>query len=51
MNKPKGRNVRVVSEETDDGDVVEYIGQTAVEQMILNGIHHKRFHLAEQAPI
>ena len=51
MSKPRGRSVRIVSDETEDGDVIEHIGQTAVEQAIWNGIHHKRFHLAEQAPI
>ena len=51
MNKQKGRSARVVSDEQGDGEVVEYIGQSAVEQAIWNGIHHKCFHLAEQAPI
>ena len=53
MKKPKGRSARVVSEESEagDGEVTEYEGQTAVEQAIWNGIHNKRFYLAEQAPI
>ena len=37
--------------EAGDGEVAEYMGQSAVEQAIWNGIHHKRFYLAEQAPI
>ncbi|MEJ2137350.1 MAG: hypothetical protein P8X86_19155, partial [Desulfofustis sp.] len=49
--KPKGRSARIVSEETDDGDVIEHEGQANVEQAIWNGIHHQRFHIAEQAPI
>ncbi len=51
MNKPKGRSERLLSDETRDGNAIEYIGQTAVEQAIWNGIHHKHFHIAEQAPI
>ncbi len=43
MNNPEVRSVWVVSDETGDGDVIEYIGQTAVEHAIWNGIHHKRF--------
>lgn len=49
--KPKGRSARVVSEEIGDGEVIEHEGQAEVEQAIWNGIHHQRFHLAEQAPI
>ena len=37
--------------EAGDGEVTEYVGQFAVEQAIWQGIHHKRFYLAEQAPI
>ena len=51
MQKQRGRSARVVSDEQEDGEVVEYIGQSAVEQAIWNGIHNKRFYLAEQAPI
>ncbi len=36
MNNPKGCSARVVSDETRDGNVIEYIGQTAVEQAIWN---------------
>ena len=41
----------MVSEETGDGKVEEFEGQSAVEQAIWDGIHNKRFYLAEQAPI
>ena len=51
MSKPKGCSARIVTEETGDGDVVEFEGQSAVEQAIWNGIHKQRFFLAEQAPI
>ncbi len=37
--------------EAGDGEVTEYEGQSAMEQAIWQGIHHKRFYLAEQAPI
>ena len=47
MKKQKGRSARVVSDEQEDGEVVGYIGQLAVEQAIWNGIYHKRFYLAE----
>ncbi len=51
MQKQRGQSARVVSDEQKDGEVVEYIGQSAVEQAIWNGIHNKRFYLEEQAPI
>ena len=51
MSKPRGRSARVVSEETGEGEVEEFEGQLAVEQAIWDGIHNKRFYLAEQAPI
>jgi len=53
MSKPKGRSARVVSEESEagDGGIHMFEGQSAVEQAIWNGIHNKRFYLAEQAPI
>ncbi len=42
----------MLTKETGYGDdVVEYIGQSAVEQAIWNKIHHKHFHLVEQARI
>ncbi len=37
--------------EAGDGKVTEYEGQSAVEQAIWQGIHHKCFYLAEKAPI
>ena len=49
--KPKGRSAKVVTEETGDGDVLEYRGQSAVQHAIWNGIHKSRFYLGEQAPI
>ena len=51
MQKQRGRSARVVSGEQEGGEVVEHTGQSAVEQAIWNGIHHKRFYLAEQASI
>ena len=51
MGKPKGRSARVVSAEAIDGEVEEFQGQSAVEKAIFDGIHNKRFYLAEQLPI
>ena len=51
MSKPKGRSARIVTDETGDGDVIEFEGQSSVEQAIWGGIHKQRFFLAEQAPI
>ena len=51
MSRPKGRSARIVTEETGDGNVREFGGQSAVEQAIWDGIHNQRFYLAEQAPI
>jgi hypothetical protein len=41
----------VVTEEVGGGEVAEFESQSAVEQAIVDGIHNKRFYLAEQAPI
>ena len=51
MEKPKGRSVRVVHSPLDDGGVTKYDTQQSVENGIWDGIHDKRFYLAEQAPI
>ena len=51
MTKPKGRNVRIVQNPQEDGGVTEYDTQRTVENGIWDGIHSKRFYLAEQAPI
>ena len=51
MAKPKGRSVRIVQNPQEDGGVTEYDTQRTVENGIWDGIHSKRFYLAEQAPI
>ena len=51
MSKPTGRSVRVVQTSDEDGGVTEYDTQRSVENGIWDGIHGKRFYLAEQAPI
>ena len=51
MRKSYGRSARVVSEKTDDGNIVEYEGQKNVEEAIWSNIHNERFYVAEQAPI
>ena len=51
MAKPKGRSAKIVQTPVDDGSVIEYDTQHSVENGIWDGIHGKRFYLAEQAPI
>ena len=51
MRKSYGRSARVVSERTDDGNIVEYEGQKNVEEAIWSKIHDERFYAAEKAPI
>ena len=51
MRKSYGRSAWVVSEKTDDGNIVEYEGQKKVEEAIWSKIHDERFYAAEKAPI
>ena len=51
MRKSYGRSAWVVSEKTDDGNIVEYEGQKTVEETILSMIHDERFYVTEHAPI
>ena len=51
MRKSCGRSARVVSERTDDGNIVEYEGQKNVEEAIWSNIHDELFYAAEKAPI
>ena len=51
MHKSYGRSARVVSEKTDDGDIVEYEGQKKVEEAIWSKIHDEQFYVAEKVPI
>ena len=41
MHKSYGRSARVVSEKTDDGNIVEYEGQKNVEEAIWSKIHNE----------
>ena len=51
MHKSYGCSARVVSEKTDDGNIVEYGGQKTVEEAIWSKIHDERFYVSEHAPI
>ena len=51
MRKSYGCSARVVSEKTDNGNIVEYEGQKTVEESIWSKIHDERFYVAEHAPI
>ena len=51
MRKSYGRSARVVSDKTDDGNIVEYEGQNNVEEAIWSKIHDEQFYAAEKAPI
>ncbi len=51
MKKLQCHSARIVADEKDDEQVVDYVGQLAVEQVTWNGIHHKRFYIADQSPI
>ena len=51
MRKYYGRSARVVSEKTDDGNIVEYEGQNNVEEAIWFKIHDEQFYAAEKSPI
>ena len=51
MHKFYGRSARVVSEKTDDGNIIEYEGQKDVEEAIWSKIHDEQFYAAEKAPI
>lgn len=47
----RSRGVRVVHTETPEGELVEHNTRQSVQEAIWNEIHHKRFYLAEGAPI
>ena len=51
MRKSYSRSARVVSDKTDDGNIVEYEGQKKVEEAIWSKIHDERLYAAEKAPI
>ena len=51
MAKPKGRSVRLVQNPLEDDKIIEYDTQHSVENGIWDGIHGKRFYLAEQSLI
>ena len=51
MYKSYGRSAQVVSERTDDGNIVEYEGQKNAEEAIWSKIHDERLYAAEKAPI
>ena len=51
MRKSYDRSSWVVSEKTDDGDIVDYEGQKTVEEAIWSKIHDEQFYVAEHAPI
>ena len=51
MRKSYGPSAQVVSEKTDDGNIVEYEGQKKVEEAIWSKIHNERFYVVEKAPI
>ena len=46
MRKSYGRIALVVSEKTDDGNIVEYEGQKKVEEAIWSKIHDEQFYAA-----
>ena len=51
MRKSYGRSAPVVSDKTDDGNIVEYEGQKKLEEAIWSKIHDERFYAAEKEPI
>ena len=51
MLKSCGCSAQVVSEKTDDGNIVEYEGQKKVEEAIWSKTHDEQFYAAEKAPI
>ena len=51
MRKSYGRRAQVVSDKTDDGNIVEYEGQKTAEEAIWSNIHDDQFYVEEQAPI
>ena len=51
MRKSYVHSAWVVSEKTDDGNIVEYEGQKKVEEAIYSKIHDERLYAAEKAPI
>ncbi len=51
MQKQRGRSARVVSDEQEDGEVVEHIGQLAFVHDDSAAIHNNSLYLPEPAPI
>ena len=51
MRKSCGSSARVVSDKTDDENIVEYEGQKTVEEVIWSKIQDERLYVAEHAPI
>ena len=51
MRKSYGLSARVVSDKTEDGNIVQYEGQKKVEEAIWSKIHNEKFCEAERAPI
>ena len=51
MGKSFGRSARIVSEETEGGNILKHEGKENVEEAIRAKIHDERFYLAEEAPI
>jgi hypothetical protein len=47
----RGQSVQRIQVETAGGEIREYYDQTGIEKAIWSNIHHKRFYLAEEAPI
>ena len=46
-----GRSVRAVQVEDSAGGVIDYDTEETVQEAIFNEVHHKRYNLAEEAPI
>ena len=51
MATQRGQSVQRVQAEDDAGVMVEYTTQSDIENVIWKNIHHRRFYLAEEAPI
>ena len=51
MGKSFGRSARIVSEETEGGNILEHEGKENVEEAIWAKIYNERFYLAEEAPV
>ena len=51
MAGQRGQSVQRVQAEDESGTVVEFSDQSGIENAIWSNIHHRRFYLAEEAPI